>query len=46
MKTIQCAHPRHHHNGFMIYGDMPAMDHQWRSSRIVSVTTNRVLNKH
>ena len=27
-------------------GDMPAMDGQWRSSRIVSVRTNRVLNKH
>ena len=33
----------HHHNGF---GDTPAMDGQWRSSRIVSVRTNRVLNKH
>ena len=27
-------------------GDMPAMDGQWQSSRIVSVGTNRVLNKH
>ena len=27
-------------------GDMPAMDGQWRSSRIVSARTNRVLNKH
>ena len=27
-------------------GDMPAMAGQWRSSRIVSVRTNRVLNKH
>ena len=27
-------------------GDMPAMDGQWRRSRIVSVRTNRVLNKH
>ena len=27
-------------------GDMPAMDGQWQSSRIVSVRTNRVLNKH
>ena len=27
-------------------GDMPAMDGQWRSSRIVSVRNNRVLNKH
>ena len=27
-------------------GDMPAMDGQWRSSHIVSVTTNRVLNMH
>ena len=25
---------------------VPAMDGQWRSSRIVSVRTNRVLNKH
>ena len=27
-------------------GDMLAMDGQWRSSRIVSVRTKRVLNKH
>ena len=27
-------------------GDMPAMDGQWRSSRIASVRANRVLNKH
>ena len=27
-------------------GDMPAMDGQWRSSRIVSVRTNREHNKH
>ena len=27
-------------------GDMPVMDSQWRSSRIISVRTNRVLNKH
>ena len=26
-------------------GDIPAMDGQWRNSRIVSVT-NRALNKH
>ena len=26
--------------------DIPAMDGQWRSSHIVSVRTNRVLNKH
>ena len=44
MKTIQCAHPPHHHK--WLCGDMPAMDGQWRSSRIVSVRTNRVLNKH
>ena len=42
MKTIQCAHPPHHHNGFMLCGDMPAM----ASSRIASVRTNRALNKH
>ena len=29
-----------------ICGDMPAIGGQWRSSRIVSVRTNRVLNKH
>ena len=29
-----------------ICGDMLAMDGQWWSSCIVSVTTNRVLNKH
>ena len=27
-------------------GDMPAMDGQWRNSRIVSVRTNREHNKH
>ena len=27
-------------------GNMPAMHGQWRSSPIVSVRTNRVLNKH
>ena len=26
--------------------NMPAMEGQWRSSRIISVRTNRVLNKH
>ena len=29
-----------------IYIYMPAMDGQWRSSRIVSVRNNKVLNKH
>ena len=27
-------------------GDMPAMDSQWKSSRIFSVRINRMLNKH
>ena len=27
-------------------GKMPAMDGRWQSSRIVSIRTNRVLNKH
>ena len=27
-------------------GDMPAMSGQWRSSRIISVRTNRMFNKH
>ena len=39
MKTIQCAHLPHHH---WLFGDMPAMDGQWWSSRMVSVRTNRV----
>ena len=41
MKTVQCAHPHHHQNGFVT-----TMDGQWQSSCIVSVRTNRVLNKH
>ena len=32
MKTIQCAHPPHHHNDF-VHGDKPDIDNQWRSSR-------------
>ena len=40
MKTIQCAYPPHHHNGFV------ATCGQWWSSRIVSDRTNRGLNKH
>ena len=44
MKTIQCAHPRHHQNGFC--GKIQGLDGQWRSSHIVSVSTNRVFNKH
>ena len=36
MKTIQCAYPPHHHNGFVATCRL----------RIVSVRTNRVLNKH
>ena len=27
-------------------GDIPTMDDQWQSSRIVNVRTNRVLTKH
>ena len=41
MKTIQCAHPPHHHNGFV-----PAMEDQWRSSGIASARTNRELSKN
>ena len=44
MKTIQCAQPRHHHNGFC--GKIQGLDGQWRRSHIVSVSTNRVFNKH
>ena len=43
MKTIQCAHPPEHQ---WLCGDMLVMDDQWQSSCIVSVRTNRVLNKH
>ena len=43
-KTIQCAHPLHHRNAFV------ATCRLWMvsggSSSIVSVRTNRVLNKH
>ena len=44
MKTIQCAHPPHHHNGFV------ATCRLWTASggvhATVGVRTNRVLNKH
>ena len=40
MKTIQCAHPPHQPQ--WLCADMPAMDGQWQSSRIVSVGTNSV----
>ena len=40
MKTIQCAHPPHSSSPQWLCGDMPAMDGQWQSSRIVSVRTN------
>ena len=43
MKTFQCPSSS---SPQWLCGDMPAMDGQWRSSRIVSVRTNRVLNKH
>ena len=45
MKTIQSTYPPSSSPEWLC-DDMPDMDRQWWNSRIISVRTNRVLNKH
>ena len=44
MKKIQCTQSSS--SPQWLCGAMPVMDDQWRSSRIVSDRTNRVLKNH
>ena len=46
MKTIQCAHPHHHHNGFVAACRLWGTSGGVHTLLVVSVRTNRVLNQH